>query len=132
MTAVVVPVLFDEGQIEHDMTRLPPSARTALNSVRREVSRDGGLPTTRLRRCDAEGCDGTKLPDCYKTYVPWGGNKWGLVFTVAAHPTRSFALRAIAYGVRHPTGTTASVYQIAHRRLNVPRPAATPTIDDED
>jgi hypothetical protein len=65
------------------MRRLSPSARTALDGVRREVSRDGGLPTTRLRRCDAEDRDGTRLPDCYKTYVPRGENKWGLVFTVS-------------------------------------------------
>jgi len=34
------------------------------------------------------------------------------------HPTRDFALRAFAYGVRHPTGMTASVYVIADHRLN--------------
>lgn len=130
MTAVVVPVLFDERQIEHDLTRLAPTARIALEDVRREVIRYGGLPTTRLRSCDAHGRDGTELPDCFKTYVPWGENKWGLVLTVAAHPTRLFALRAFAYGVRHPTGTTPSVYEIAHRRLDAGGRAATQTIDE--
>ena len=130
MTAVVVPVLFDEKQIERDLTRLAPSARIALDDVRRQIRRDGGLPTTRLRSCDAEGRDGTELPDCFKTYVPWDENKWGLVLTVAAHPTRAFALRAFAYGVRHPTGTTPSVYQVAHRRLNPPK-RATEITDDE-
>jgi hypothetical protein len=74
--------------------------------------------TTRLKRCAAEADDGTPLPHCFKTYVPWEQNKWGLVFIAVAHQQRPFALRAFAYGNRHPTGMTASVYQIAHGRLN--------------
>ena len=73
-----------------------------------------------MKRCEIEGRDGTRLPDCFKTYVPWEENKWGVIFVVVANARRPFALRAIAYGVRHPTGTTRSVYQIADRRLNPP------------
>lgn len=39
---------------------------------------------------------------------------------VVTHHQRPFGLRAFAYGVRHPTGMTASVYVIADHRLNPP------------
>ncbi len=68
-----------------------------------------------------------RLAGCAETYVPWTENKWGLVMRGVTHPKRPFALRGFAYGVRHPTGMTASVYVIADRRLNpralTPRPA---------
>ncbi len=114
----VVPVLFDEAAITYDLDRLPASARVALQALRKQIQRDSGLSTTRLKGCAAEADDGTRLPHCLKTYVPWEQNRWGLVFIAVAHPQRPFALRAFAYGNRHPTGTTASVYQIAHKRLN--------------
>jgi hypothetical protein len=117
---VVVPVVFDESLIAHDLSRLPTSAAAALRGVRDNIDSQGGLPTTRLKRCEVEGRDGARLPDCFKTYVPWEENKWGVIFVVVAHVRRPFALRAIAYGVRHPIGTTRSVYQIADRRLNPP------------
>jgi hypothetical protein len=55
-----------------------------------------------------------------KTYLPRGEDKWGLVLLAVAHAERPFALRAIAYGSRHPSGMTPSVYRIAHERLNHP------------
>lgn len=118
MDTPVVPILFAEELIERDLTRLPDTARVALDRLRREIADAGGLPTTRMKRCDSEGRDGTNLDGCVKTYVPWSENKWGIVFVGVAHPDRPFALRAFAYGVRHPTGTTPSVYRIAHRRLH--------------
>ncbi len=114
----VVPVLFDEAVIAYDLERLPQGASIALQTLRSEIRRDGGLPTARLKRCAAEARDGTRLPNCLKTYVPWGEDKWGLVLLAVVHPERPFALRAFAYGSRHPTGLTASVYRIAHQRLN--------------
>jgi len=48
-----------------------------LDAVRKQIQRDSGLPTSRLKRCKAEADDGTRLPDCFKTYVPWQENKWG-------------------------------------------------------
>lgn len=113
----LVPVLFAERQIAHDLTRLADRAAIELARLRRRIERDGGLPTTRIKRCEAEGPDGTRLPDCFKTYVPWDENRWGLVMIVVSHPTRPFALRAFAYGLRHPTGTAPSVYRIADGRL---------------
>lgn len=60
----VVPVLFDEAAITYDLDRLPASARIALQALRKQIQRDGGLSTTRLKRCAAEAADGTLLPHC--------------------------------------------------------------------
>jgi hypothetical protein len=76
----VVPVLFDEHAIADDLHHLPGGARVALDAFRRELDRDGGLSMTRLKRCDAEGRDGTNLGGCLKTYVPWPTGRFGLVF----------------------------------------------------
>jgi len=35
-----------------------------------------------------------------------------------AHPTRPLALRAFAFGVRHPAAKKPSVYEIASKRRN--------------
>lgn len=114
----LVPVQFDEHAIAEDLTHHPPAARKALELFRREVDRDGGLSFSLLKRCDEEGRDGTRLAGCVKTYVPWPTGRFGLVLLPVAHPTRPLALRAFAYGVRHPAAHKLSVYQIADRRHN--------------
>jgi hypothetical protein len=117
--APMVPVMFDEHALTEDLAHHPPAARVALDAFRREVSRDGGLSFVRLKRCDEEGRDGTRLAGCVKTYVPWPTGRFGLVLLPVAHPTRPLALRAFAYGVRHPAAHKPSVYVIADRRHNV-------------
>jgi hypothetical protein len=114
----IVPAQFDEHAIAEDLAHHPPAARKALELLRREVDRDGGLSFSRLKRCDEEGRDGTRLAGCVKTYVPWPTGRFGLVLLAVAHPRRSLALRAFAYGVRHPAANKLSVYQIADRRHN--------------
>ncbi|HWX43741.1 MAG TPA: hypothetical protein VNY52_00295 [Solirubrobacteraceae bacterium] len=113
-----VPVEFHEEAIAEDLTHHPSTARKALELFRREVDRCGELPVSRLKRCDAEGRDGTRLAGCVKTYVPWPTGRYGLVLLPVAHPTRPLALRAFAYGVRHPGANKPSVYEIADRRHN--------------
>lgn len=115
---VIVPVRFDEETLVTDLEHLPDAAGAALRTLRREIDRNGGLPKSRLKRCEAEGQDGTRLPECTKTRVPWPDGPWGIVFQPVAHPTRPFGLRALAYGRRHPTGPgKLSAYQVASRRL---------------
>lgn len=63
----VVPVLFDEHAIADDLHHLHGGARVALETFQRELERTGGLPMDRLKRCDAEGRDGTDLGGCLKT-----------------------------------------------------------------
>jgi hypothetical protein len=112
------PVVFDEHAIAEDLAHHPPVARHALELLRRELDHDGGLPTSRLKRCEAEGNDGTRLAGCLKTYVPWPTGRFGLVMLPVAHASRPLALRAFAFGVRHPAGLKPSVYKIADERLN--------------
>src|ERR1700723_2055911 len=98
----LVPVHFAEPAIAEDLAHHPPAARSALELFRREIDRDGGLQFSRLKGCEAEGRDGTHLAGCVKTYIPWPTGRFGLVLLPVAHSTRPFALRAFAYGVRHP------------------------------
>jgi hypothetical protein len=114
--APIVPVEFDEYAIAEDLSHHPPVAHTALELFRREVERDGGLSSSRLKRCAEEGRDGTRLAGCVKTYIPWPTGRFGLVLLPVIHATRPLALRAFAYGVRHPAANRPSVYEIADRR----------------
>jgi hypothetical protein len=112
----VVPIVLDENALAEDLAHHTATARKALDLLRREIDRDGGLPFSRLKRCEAEGRDGTQLNGCLKTYVPWPVGRYGLVLLPVAHPTRPLSLRAFAYGVRHPRPNKLSVYQIASDR----------------
>ncbi len=114
----IVPVVFDEDAIASDLEHLSDAAGAALVQLRREVDRDGGLPKSRLLRCQPEGRDGTRLGGCAKTRVPWPNGPWGIVFRSGEDPKRPFALYTVAYGERHPTRAgKPSVYEIASRRL---------------
>jgi hypothetical protein len=117
-TGPLFPVVFDEHAIAEDVAHHPPVARHALELLRREIDRDGGLPASRLKRCEAEGDDGTRLAGCLKTYVPWPTGHFGLVMLPVAHASRPLALRAFAFGVRHPAALKPSVYKIADKRRN--------------
>ncbi len=59
--APIVPVEFDDHALAADLAHHPPEARSALERLKREIDRDGGLPVSRLKGCDAEGRDGTRL-----------------------------------------------------------------------
>lgn len=115
----VFPVGFDEDALAEDLERLPASAEIALRAFRKELQHQGGLPRSRLRACQAEGRDDTKLGGCVKTYIPWPDGRFGAVFVAVHHPNRPMALRAFAFGVRHhPAESNAkTVYQVAYRRL---------------
>ena len=114
----IFPVVFDEPAITEDLAYHPPVARHALELLRRELDRDGGIPASRLKRCEAEGNDGTRLAGCLKTYVPWPTGQFGVVMLPVAHAARPLALRAFAFGVRHPAALKPSVYKIADQRRN--------------
>jgi hypothetical protein len=115
----VFPVGFDDDALDEDLNRLPASAEIALREFRRELRRQGGIPLSRLKKCQAEGHDGTRLPGCVKTYVPWPDGRFGAVFVPAKHPSRPLALRTVAFGVRHhpPESNAQTVYEVADRRL---------------
>jgi len=112
------PARFDEVQIVDDLAHLPAGAATVLRAARRDIDRDGGIAASRLKKCEAEGRDGTHLPDCLKTYVPWPDGRYGIVFKIVAHPTHPWGLLALAYGIRHKPGRgRLTVYELADQRL---------------
>lgn len=90
----------------------------ALREARSQFERDG-VEIKILRRCDPEGRDGTKLPACFKVYLPAPNGKFGMVFRFV-RDGEGLGLRYLAFGVRHhPRDSNAlTVYEIAHRRLH--------------
>ena len=111
-------VLFGEGAFAEDIVRSGRTGARILRETRRRYERDG-VAIASLRRCEAEGRDGTRLPACFKVYLPPPDGKFGMVlrFTLGK---KGVCLRYLAFGVRHhPKGSHAeTVYEIAHRRLH--------------
>jgi hypothetical protein len=111
-------VLFNEGAFAEDTMRSGRAGAEALRKARGQFEREG-VEIKALRRCDAEGRDGTKLPACFKVYLPGPNGKFGMVFRFI-RDGEGLALRYLAFGVRHhPRDSNAqAVYEIAHRRLH--------------
>lgn len=111
-------VLFDEGAFAEDTMRSGRAGAQALREARSQFEQDG-VEIKVLRRCDPEGRDGTKLPDCFKVYLPPPNGKFGMVFRFV-RDADGLALRYLAFGVRHhPRDSNAStVYELADRRLH--------------
>lgn len=88
-----------------------------LRDARSQFERDG-VEIKTLRRCDPEGRDGTKLPACFKVYLPPPNGKFGMVLRFVRDDD-GLALRYLAFGIRHhPRDSNAlTVYDVAHRRL---------------
>jgi hypothetical protein len=111
-------VLFNEDAFAEDTMRSGRAGAEALREARSKFERDG-IEIKTLRRCDPEGRDGTKLPSCFKAYLPAPNGKFGMVFRFV-RDAEGLALRYLAFGVRHhPRNSNAqTVYEIAHRRLH--------------
>jgi len=62
--------------LTEDLSRCTSAARAAIEPVVAEVQRDG-VPYEWLRRCEAEGHDGTRLGGCVKFYIPSGRSMGG-------------------------------------------------------
>lgn len=111
-------VVFDHVAFAEDTVR---SGRTGAEVLRRaratfEVE---GVAFSSLRRCEPEGRDGTRLPACFKVYLPEPDGRFGMVLALTDGGS-GLGLHYLAFGVRHqPKGSHApTVYEIAHRRLN--------------
>lgn len=63
------PVVFDEASFDADTKEGNPAGADVAEAARRAYERDG-VPSDDLRRCEAEGSDGTLLPHCLKVYCP--------------------------------------------------------------
>jgi hypothetical protein len=110
-------VEFDDATFAEDLAHNTPAAREAGERKRINAERDG-QPAHELRPCEPEGRDGTRLPGCVKTRVPWPDGPWGMVFDGRIDDDGRPFLACLAFGTRHPTGPGAlSVYEVASRRL---------------
>ncbi len=111
-------VLFNEGAFAEDTMRSGRAGAETLRNARNQFERDG-VEIKTLRRCDPEGRDGTRLPACFKVYLPVPNGKFGMVLRFV-RDGEGLALRYLAFGVRHQPrdSNTQSVYQIPHRRLH--------------
>jgi hypothetical protein len=112
------PVAFDAAAWEEDMRRASTAGRAVADAARREFE-EKGVAIEQLKPCDAEGSDGTRLPNCVKVYLPPPDGAHGMVFGIVRIDGRLQPLFA-AFGLRHPGPRVRqpSVYQVAHRRLN--------------
>lgn len=111
---------FDPDAWEEDLARSTPAGRIAAERARGEYVQKGALRAD-LRPCEAEGPDGTRLPRCFKVYLPPPSGRFGMVFKVV-EGERKLHLEFLAFGVRHhpPDANASTVYQMAHRRLHAP------------
>jgi hypothetical protein len=109
-------VELDDAAFAEDLRHNTPAARAAGELERRDTVKNG-LDPLRLKRCEAVGRDGTKLPNCTKIYIPEPDGPWGIVFELRIEDGRPY-LACLAFGTRHPTGPgKPSVYEVADRRL---------------
>jgi hypothetical protein len=103
--------------LAEDLPRCTAAARAAIESALDEVRREG-VPFEWLRRCEAEGQDGTRLGGCVKFCIPRPAGQWGAVLSGDEEASKP-ALVLVAVGERHPAQPwRPSVYEVAHRRLN--------------
>jgi hypothetical protein len=111
-------VLFNEGAFAEDTMRSGRAGAEVLREARNQFERDG-VEIKALRRCDSEGRDGTRLPSCFKVYLPMPSGKFGMVLRFVRDGD-GLALRYLTFGVRHhPRDSNAqTVYVVAHRRLH--------------
>jgi hypothetical protein len=112
------PVVFAETPFAVDTERASQAATQVGRDARRQYEHDG-IPVTMLRRCEAEGNDGTQLSGCLKIYLPPPAGKFGMVFRLTQINGR-LVLAYLAFGVRHhpPDSHADTVYKTAHRRLH--------------
>jgi hypothetical protein len=110
-------VLFDEGAFAEDTMKSGRVGAKVLRETRSQFERHG-IEIKALRRCDPEGRDGTKLPACFKVYLPAPSGKFGMVLRFI-RDAEGLALRYLAFGIRHhPRDSNApTVYEVADRRL---------------
>jgi hypothetical protein len=107
-----------DAVLAEDLARCTAAARRAIEPTLVTL-REKGVPREWLRRCEAEGRDGTRLGGCVKVYIPPPAGRWGAVLAADEEAVK-VALVLIAIGERHPPQPwKPSVYEIAHRRLHM-------------
>lgn len=111
------PAVFDDTLFDADVQRASDAGAAAARAARKRFEA-GGVPHDELRKCEAEGPEGSQLPSCLKVYLPPPAGRFGMVFQLEIVDGRG-RLQYIAFGVRHhpPESNAESVYRIANGRL---------------
>jgi len=112
-------VRFDELAFAEDLRHASPSGRQVALDARRRLERDGA-DVGELRPCDPDARDGTRLPNCVKTYLPAPAGRWRMIFELVRDlDTRELLLAFRAFGVGHPEHPwQRSAYDVADHRLH--------------
>ncbi len=113
-----IPARFDPDPWDEDLARSTSTGRQAAEAARRDYE-PNGIPRSHLKPCEAEGRDGTELPQCFKVYVPRPDGRFGMVFKAVLIDGR-LQMDFVAFGMRHhPKRSHAlTVYEVAHIRLH--------------
>jgi hypothetical protein len=112
-------VRFDELPFREDLAHATGAGREIALIARQRFERDGATPTE-LHRCAPEHRDGTRLPNCVKSYLATPDDAWRMVFEFHRDTaTGEIYLAFLAFGLGHPSQPwRPSVYQVAHQRLH--------------
>lgn len=112
------PARFEPDPWDEDLARSTSAGHQAAGAARHDYQ-PNGIPISHLKACEAEGRDGTNLPDCAKVYLPQPDGKFGAIFKAVRIDGR-LRLDFLAFGMRHhpPNSHAPTVYDIAHRRLS--------------
>ena len=118
-----VAVMIDPRVWREEVERLDSrsAGRIAAERERRKLEVEG-ISRAFVKRCDAEGSDGTRLRGLVKVYVPLReGPPSARPFGFVLRPGRGngeLVLDLLAFGERHPQPGARSVYERAHKRLH--------------
>jgi hypothetical protein len=117
VTATRFRVVFSAA-LEEDLAHAPTAQRAIGQTAAERLTRDG-ITSRQTRPCRAQERDGTRLPGCVKTYLPWPDGRCGMVFELRVDEHGPF-LYCLAFGERHPRRDSRrpSVYQVADQRLH--------------
>lgn len=114
-----LPVVVDAAGLDEDLAHASEAGRVVAKAALRQFDRDGGVELARLRRCSAEGRDGTRLAGCVKVYLPAEAGPWRMVFDATKMGLSRGHLLLLAFGLGHPKRPwQPSVYRVAHERLH--------------
>ena len=108
-------VRFDDRLFDEDLAHATHAGQQVAVDARRRLERDGAS-AGELAPCQAEHRQGTRLPNCVKTYLPERGGRWRMIFEVTRDGDE-LVLAYLASGVGHPEHAwQLSAYQVAHHR----------------
>jgi hypothetical protein len=108
---------FDDRLCDEDLAHATQAGQQVAVEARSRLERDGAS-ARELAPCQAEHRQGTRLPNCVKTYLPEQGGRWRMIFEVT-RDSGQLVLAYLAFGVGHPEHAwQLSAYQVAHHRLH--------------